>query len=60
MDYGGNERRRTKKDLKRKRVARGYKRGGSYRTRQISIKGDISDKNLKGKKEKVKKKGKKY
>jgi len=32
MDYGGNEKRRTKKDLKRKRRARGYKRGGQFRS----------------------------
>lgn len=35
MDYGGNERRKTKKDLKRKRLARGYKRGGIFRTSEI-------------------------
>ena len=36
MDYGSSERRRTKKDLKRKRLARGYKRGGQFRTHNIS------------------------
>jgi len=36
MDYGGNERRKTKKDLKRKRLVRGYKRGGQFRTYNIS------------------------
>ena len=36
MDYGGTERRRTKKDLKRKRLARGYKRGGQFRTHAVS------------------------
>ena len=36
MDYGGNERRRTKKDLKRKRLARGYKRGGQFRTHNVA------------------------
>ena len=35
MDYGGRERRRTKKDLKRKRLARGYKRGGQFRTQNV-------------------------
>jgi hypothetical protein len=35
MDYGGSERRRTKKDLKRKRLARGYKRGGKFRTAEV-------------------------
>ena len=36
MEYGGNERRRTKKDLKRKRLARGYRRGGKFRTHNVS------------------------
>lgn len=36
MDYGGNERRKTKKDLRRKRLARGYKRGGQFRTHNVS------------------------
>lgn len=40
MDYGGNERRRTKKDLKRKRLARGYKRGGQFRTQNVSEEGE--------------------
>jgi len=35
MDYGGVDRRRTKKDLKRKRLARGYKRGGKFRTANV-------------------------
>ncbi len=39
MDYGGDERRRTKKDLKRKRLARGYKRGGRFRTHEVSEEG---------------------
>jgi len=30
MDYGGNERRKTKKDF-----ARGYKRGGQFRTQAV-------------------------
>jgi len=36
MDYGGSERRKTKKDLKRKRLARGYKKGGKFRTHEVS------------------------
>ncbi len=36
MDYGGNDRRKTKKDLKRKRLARGYKKGGQFRTHNVS------------------------
>jgi hypothetical protein len=36
MDYGGDERRRTKKDLRRKRLVRGYKRGGQFRTHEVN------------------------
>ena len=36
MEYGGRERRKTKKDLKRKRLARGYKKGGRFRTQEVS------------------------
>lgn len=32
MDYGNNERRTTKKDLRRKRRERVFKRGGHERT----------------------------
>lgn len=39
MDYGGNDRRRTKKDLKRKRLVRVYRRGGRFRA-QVILKGD--------------------
>jgi len=35
MEYGGRERRRTKKDLKRKRLVRGYKRGGKFRSAEV-------------------------
>lgn len=35
MDYGGNDKRKTKKDLKRKRLFRGYKRGGRFRSSDI-------------------------
>ena len=35
MEYGGRERRKTKKDLKRKRLARGYKRGGKFRSAEV-------------------------
>jgi hypothetical protein len=35
MDYGGVDKRRTKKDLKRKRIARGYKRGGQFRSMEV-------------------------
>jgi len=62
MDYGGNERRRTKKDLKRKRLARGYKRGGQFRSQTVSETGElevevkevISKTNKKGKRDKKK------
>ncbi len=35
MDFGGVDRRTTKKDLKRKRIARGYKRGGQFRSANV-------------------------
>jgi len=35
MDYGNQERRTTKKDLKIKRKKRGYKRGGKFRASGI-------------------------
>jgi hypothetical protein len=35
VEYGNCEKRRTKKDLKRKRLARGYKRGGKFRTHEV-------------------------
>ncbi len=35
MDYGGYDKRKSKKDLKRKRLARGYKRGGRFRTLNV-------------------------
>ena len=44
MDYGGQERRKTKKDLKRKRLARGYKRGGQFRTQNVDEVGEGVDK----------------
>ena len=42
MDYANPQRRRTKKDLKRKRLARGYKRGGKFRS--MEVKEDKKDK----------------
>ncbi|MFH1521763.1 MAG: hypothetical protein ABIF18_02280 [archaeon] len=51
MDYGSSERRKTKKDLKRKRLARGYKRGGQFRTHEVSETGEEKgEKNKKSKK----------
>jgi len=35
MEYGGSDRRRTKKDLKRKRLSRVYKRGGKFRSAEV-------------------------
>ena len=35
MDFGGVDRRKTKKDLKRKRLARGYKKGGKFRAANV-------------------------
>jgi hypothetical protein len=49
MDYGSGERRRTKKDLKRKRLARGYKRGGKFRTAEVK-EGEKKQGGKKGKK----------
>jgi|TARA_B100002003_G_scaffold153479_1_gene142324 hypothetical protein len=41
MDFGGVERRTTKKDLKRKRIARGYKKGGKFRTANVDEESDV-------------------
>lgn len=46
MDYETPGKRRTKKDLKRKRKYRAYKRGGKYRTQNIEEK-DKKDKKRK-------------
>ena len=35
MDFGGSERRRTKNDLKKKRINRGYKKGGKFRSANV-------------------------
>jgi len=43
MDYGGCDRRRTKGDLKKKRLNRGYKRGGQFRTQNVSEAGESID-----------------
>ncbi|MBU2576979.1 MAG: hypothetical protein KKF50_04620 [Nanoarchaeota archaeon] len=58
MDYGGIDKRRTKKDLKRKRLARGYKRGGQFRTQNVNEVGEEETDNKKAKK--IKKKNRKY
>jgi len=60
MDYGGIDKRRTKKDLKRKRLARGYKRGGQFRTHNVSEVGEEIDKVGKVKGKKKVKKNRKY
>jgi len=54
MDYGGVDKRRTKKDLKRKRIARGYKRGGQFRTIEVDELKGSSEEKKKGKKGKKK------
>jgi hypothetical protein len=36
VDFGGVDRRKTKNDKKRKRLNRGYKRGGKFRTSEVS------------------------
>lgn len=57
MDYGGCDRRKTKNDLKRKRINRGYKKGGKFRSSEVSeIEGEKRDKM--GKLIEPKKKGK--
>ena len=38
MDWGGTDRRKTKKDLKRKRLFRFYKRGGRFRSSEVNEK----------------------
>ena len=55
MDYGGVDRRRTKKDLKRKRLVRAYKRGGQFRSQDVD---EVSGEGKKGD-DKTIKKGKK-
>jgi len=35
MDYGGVDKRKTKNDLKKKRLVRGYKRGGKFRAANV-------------------------
>ena len=57
MDYGGNDKRKTKKDLKRKRLARGYKRGGQFRTMEVDELKGVQDK---AKDKKSVRKSKKY
>jgi hypothetical protein len=58
MDYGGCDKRKTKKDLKRKRLARGYKRGGQFRTHNVSEVGEEVEKDKENKATRGKKKGK--
>ena len=61
MDYGGVDRRKTKKDLKRKRLARGYKRGGKFRSANVNEESETKvDKMGKVVSKKRTKKGKKY
>lgn len=55
MDYGGSERRRTKGDLKRKRLVGRYKRGGKFRTCNVSEEGEVEEKVGKKKGKKLRK-----
>ena len=48
-DYAFPERRRTKKDLKRKRLARAYKHGGRFRTSEVDSHSGLSGEENKGK-----------
>jgi len=50
MDFGGIDKRRTKKDLKRKRLARAYKRGGQFRSKEVEIKSSSNEGKKKRKK----------
>jgi hypothetical protein len=60
MDYGGNDRRKTKGDLKRKRLNRGYKRGGQFRTANVAETSESKEETGKKKKTKGKKKLRRY
>ncbi|MFH0808272.1 MAG: hypothetical protein V1888_01515 [archaeon] len=45
MDFGGCDRRKTKGDLKKKRLVRGYKRGGKFRSANVDeVEGEKVDK----------------
>jgi hypothetical protein len=64
MDYGGVDKRKSKKDLKRKRLNRVYKRGGQFRSHNVEetkTEEETNNTNKKGKKQNKKKnkKGKK-
>lgn len=50
MDFGGVDKRKTKKDLKRKRLARAYKKGGKFRTMEIKEEDSSEKKKNKSKK----------
>lgn len=52
MDYGGVDRRKTKGDLKRKRKNRVYKKGGQFRSHNVSEESMPEKKNVKSKKNK--------
>ena len=54
MEYGGTDKRRTKGDLKKKRLNRGYKRGGQHRVSEVGSRKSEEE----GGGKKVKKKGK--
>jgi hypothetical protein len=60
MDFGGVDRRKTKGDLKRKRLNRGYKRGGKFRVANVDEEsGEKKDGDGKVTQKKCLKKGKK-
>jgi|GEM_PF-522510 hypothetical protein len=44
MDFGGTDRRKTKNDLKKKRLNRGYKKGGKFRSANVEEDGSKVDK----------------
>jgi hypothetical protein len=54
MDYGGVDKRKSKNDKRKKRINRGYKKGGKFRSQNIeeSRKKSKEEKNSKDKKRK--------
>lgn len=42
MDYSCGDKRKTRKDLQKKRLNRAYKRGGKFRTANVSQEGKSS------------------
>ncbi len=60
MDFGGVDRRRTKGDLKKKRLNRGYKKGGKFRSANVDEDGEGEKRDRVIIDKKVRKKKRKY